>query len=117
MGLWITLILIASFLPWMSAFIKGRFILDGILSLHEILHDIKRRKCKAIVLKLDFEKAYDCVSWPFLRFVLLAKGFDGACVHRIMQLVFGGHTAVDVNVSMGQFFPNGRGLRQGDPIS
>ncbi|XP_073361748.1 uncharacterized protein [Aegilops tauschii subsp. strangulata] len=45
----------------------------------------------------DFEKAYDSVSWPFLRKFLLAKGFEGSYVHRIMQLVSGGHTAISVN--------------------
>lgn len=58
--------------PSQFDFVKGRFILDGILSLHEIMHDLKVRKTKALILKLDFEKAYDSVSWDFLRKVLLA---------------------------------------------
>ena len=103
--------------PFQSAFIKGRFILDGILSFHEIVHDLHSRGSKAVILKLDFEKAYDSVSWSFLKQVLLAKGFDGAYVHRIMQLVTGGHTAVSVNGHISNFFGNGRGLRQGAPAS
>jgi hypothetical protein len=67
-----------------TAFIKGRLIMDGALSLHEIIHELKARKSKAIVLKLDFEKAYDRVSWLFLREVLIRKGFDSGFVHRIM---------------------------------
>ena len=63
--------------PFQSAFIKGRFILDGVLCLHEIIHDLRCKNTKAVVLKLDFEKAYDSVSWSFLCQVLLAKGFDG----------------------------------------
>lgn len=53
----------------------------------------------------------------FLRDVLLSKGFDPSFVHRIMHLVAGGHTAVCVNGSVGQYFHNGRGLLQGDPLS
>lgn len=45
-----------------SAFIKGHFILDGIICLHEIVHDLKSRNSKVFILKLDFEKAYDSVS-------------------------------------------------------
>jgi hypothetical protein len=45
--------------PSQPAFIKGRLLLDGALSLHEIIHELNRRKTKAILLKLDFEKAYD----------------------------------------------------------
>jgi hypothetical protein len=48
--------------PTQTAFIKGRLLLDGALSLQEIIHELKVRKSKAILLKLDFEKAYDRVS-------------------------------------------------------
>jgi hypothetical protein len=64
---------------------------------------------------LDFKKAYDRVSWAFLRSVLSRKGFDAAVVHRLMQLVSGGQTAI--NGEVGPFFRNKRGVRQGDPIS
>ncbi|XP_071683729.1 uncharacterized protein [Lolium perenne] len=70
-----------------TAFIKGRFIHDGALALHEILHEITSKNMQAIVLKLDFEKAYDRVNWDFLKEVLLRKGFSGAYMHRILQLI------------------------------
>jgi hypothetical protein len=71
--------------PSQTAFIKGRFIQDGPLALHEIIHELKSKNLPAILLKLDFEKAYDRVNWQFLREVLLRKGFDPAYVHIIMQ--------------------------------
>jgi hypothetical protein len=100
-----------------TAFIKGRFIHDGALALHEILHEITSKNMQAIVLKLDFEKAYDRVNWDFLKEVLLRKGFSGAYMHRILQLVSGGQTAISINGEIGPFFRNKRGVRQGDPIS
>jgi hypothetical protein len=33
--------------------------------LHETLHELRRKKQKGIILKLDFEKAYDKVNWVF----------------------------------------------------
>jgi hypothetical protein len=42
-----------------NTFIKGRNIMNGVLTLHEILHETKRRGEIGVVLKLDFEKAYD----------------------------------------------------------
>ena len=45
-----------------NAFIKNRHIVDGIMSLHEILHYTHIRKRVGIFFKLDFEKAYDKVN-------------------------------------------------------
>lgn len=42
-----------------SAFVKGRQILDASPTANEMVEDIRRRKQKGIVFKLDFEKAYD----------------------------------------------------------
>jgi hypothetical protein len=100
-----------------TAFIKGRFILDGALALQEIIHEMKSKKLGDIFLKLDFEKAYDRVNWDFLTEVLRAKGFDGGTVHRILQLITGGYTAISINGEADPFFRNKRGLRQGDPFS
>ena len=38
-----------------TAFIPGRYILDGVLIVHEILHELRVRKKKGIILKFDFE--------------------------------------------------------------
>jgi hypothetical protein len=57
-----------------NAFIKGRNIMD-VLSLHEILHDTKSKKRDGIILKLDFEKANDKISWSFLFEARNKEGF------------------------------------------
>jgi hypothetical protein len=49
-----------------TAFIKGRFIQDGPLALQEIIHELKSKNLPTVLLKLDFEKAYDRVNWQFL---------------------------------------------------
>ena len=45
-----------------SSFLKGRNIMNSVMALHEILHETKRNKEVGVVLKLDFEKAYDKVN-------------------------------------------------------
>jgi len=45
-----------------SAFIKGRFILESVVAAHELVHEIVRKKECGVVLKLDYEKAYDRVN-------------------------------------------------------
>jgi hypothetical protein len=52
--------------PGQFAFLKGWFIHDGILELHEIIHEVKVRRLKSVFLKLDFQKAYDYLDWAFL---------------------------------------------------
>jgi hypothetical protein len=42
-----------------TAFIPGRQILDGVVVLHEILDGLRRSKAPRVIIKLDFEKAYD----------------------------------------------------------
>lgn len=48
--------------PCQSAFIKGRHILEGPVALGEIVHELKTKKLPAVLLKLDFKKAYDFVN-------------------------------------------------------
>lgn len=57
-----------------STFIKGRQILDGILIANELVDDAKRKKKKAVLFKVDFEKAYDSVSWDFLESMMVRMG-------------------------------------------
>jgi hypothetical protein len=42
-----------------TTFIHGRNIMNGVMALHEILHETRRMKDHGVVLKLDFKKAYD----------------------------------------------------------
>jgi hypothetical protein len=44
----------------------GRHILDGFLVLYETIHGLHRKKDDGVLLKLDFEKAYDKIMWPFV---------------------------------------------------
>ena len=57
------------------AFIKGRHILHGILILNEVVEEGKRSKKPVMIFKVDFEKAYDSVSWSFLDYMLFRLGF------------------------------------------
>ena len=58
-----------------SAFITGRFILDGLLVINEITSWARRSGKSIFRMQIDFEKAYDNVHWNFLLDILRQKGF------------------------------------------
>jgi len=58
-----------------TAFIKGRHLLHGVLVANEVIEEARRSKKSCMVFKVDFEKAYDSVSWQFLIYMLKRMGF------------------------------------------
>jgi hypothetical protein len=60
--------------PNQTTFVKGRFILESVVSAHEIIHRAVKKNEKGVILKLDYEKAYDRVSWHFLEEILVTRG-------------------------------------------
>lgn len=58
-----------------SAFVGGRNILDGVLIANEIVDGWKKAKKKGLLLKLDFEKAFDTINLGFLFSMLSNFGF------------------------------------------
>lgn len=80
-----------------SAFIKGRYILESVVVAHEIVHGISSSGEKGVILKLDYEKAYDKVSWGFLFEVLKARGFSHTWCGWMEKIVMGGSVGVNLN--------------------
>jgi hypothetical protein len=60
--------------PTQTAFLPGRNIMEVAVILRETLHELNSKKQDGIILKLDFEKAYDKVNWNFLQQTLRMKG-------------------------------------------
>ncbi|GKA26637.1 RNA-directed DNA polymerase, eukaryota, reverse transcriptase zinc-binding domain protein [Tanacetum coccineum] len=101
-----------------SAFIPGRHIHDNILIAQELLKGYKRKNgAKRCALKIDIQKAYDTVSWEFLKEVLIQFGFHPLMIQWIITYVTTSKFFICVNGEALGYFQGGRGLRQGDPIS
>jgi uncharacterized protein (DUF2132 family) len=73
---------------------QGRYILDGVVTLHEIVHELHRKKMNGAVLKIDFEKSYDKVKWSFLQQTLRMKCFSTEWRALIYKFIFGGSVVI-----------------------
>ncbi|GKU88310.1 hypothetical protein SLEP1_g2593 [Rubroshorea leprosula] len=100
-----------------SAFVGGRQLVDSVLVLNEVVDEIKKKKKPAFVFKADFEKAYDCVDWSFLDWMMESFGFGTKWRGWIMECISTARISVLVNGSPTKEFEVGKGLRQGDPLS
>ncbi|GKU90755.1 hypothetical protein SLEP1_g4707 [Rubroshorea leprosula] len=100
-----------------SAFVRGRQLVDSVLVLNEVVDEIKKKKQPAFVFKADFEKAYDCVDWAFLDWMMESFGFGTKWRGWIKECLSTARISVLVNGSPTKEFEVGKGLRQGDPLS
>jgi hypothetical protein len=69
---------------------QGHNILEGVVILRETIHEVHQKKQNGVILKIDFEKAYDKVKWSFLFQTLKMKGFSSKWISWIKSFVKGG---------------------------
>ncbi|KAJ4747435.1 RNA-directed DNA polymerase (reverse transcriptase)-related family protein [Rhynchospora pubera] len=100
-----------------AGFMKGRYILDNAVLAHEIIHDCKTSRQQGVIIKVDFEKAYDRVSWSYMDEVLTLRGFGNRWRGWIQSIFKSSLTCILFNGTPSIYFPCKRGLRQGDPLS
>lgn len=102
-----------------SSFIPGRQILDNILVYQKVLHSMRTKQGKkgCMVLKLDLEKAYDRLSWSFIRSTLREVGFSHDWIRNIMGCIETAQLAPLWKGKQLDWVKPTRGIRQGDALS
>ena len=98
-------------------FIKSRTIQDCVGWTLEYLHQCHQSKKPIVILKLDFEKAFDSVEHEFIFQILKHKGFNDRWILWVQQLLTSGSSLVLINGVPGKKFMCKKGVRQGDPMS
>lgn len=98
-------------------FIKGRQAAESILIVNEVARFLRIHQEKGIILKLDFEKAFDSINWEFLFQTMKSLGFGVKWIGWIKSLLRTSRISVLVNGSPTKEFSPSNGVRQGDPLS
>ena len=71
----------------------------------------------SMMIKIDIEKAYDRLCWPFIRDTLACTRIPMKWVNNIMHCVESSKLAILWNGKRMEWFKPTRGIRQGDAIS
>ncbi|KAK3221461.1 hypothetical protein Dsin_008486 [Dipteronia sinensis] len=99
------------------AFIKNLQILDSFVIVEEVIHKWRKSEEGGLLVKLDFEKAYDSVDHMFLKDMMEGMGFGSKWRQWIQECISSPSISVLVNGSPTPQFGVERGLRQRDPLS
>ena len=98
----------------------GRNIQDNSILAHKIFYTM-HQKCTGSVgfaaLKLDMEKAFDKVEWPFVLAIFKHFGFSDKWMNLINECISIPTFSILINSSLEGHFKSRRGLRQGGSIS
>ena len=100
-----------------TGYISGRYIGCNIRIVEDIVIYTAQNNIPGILLSIDFEKAFDSLSWSFIYDCLTRYNFGPIFISFIKTLYKGINTAVINNGYISDWFHPQRGVRQGCPIS
>ena len=100
-----------------KGFMKNRYIGECIRTLYDVLVYTERENIPGLLLMIDFEKAFDSVSWSFIEKSLAFFHFPPSII-RWFKIMYGGaNSCISFNGQYSGWFGVQRGCRQGDPVS
>ena len=100
-----------------TGFIAGRYIGENTRLIYDIMDHTEQNSLPGLLLLVDFEKAFDSVSWSFIYKVLEYFGFGQSIISWVKLFNNNAKLRINQGGNLSSFFNIGRGCRQGDPIS
>nr|CAB3264541.1 pol-like protein [Phallusia mammillata] len=90
---------------------------DATTLLRDLFHEATSRSSDSFFVSLDFQKAFDSISYTWLKLQLTRKRFPPTFVNYILSLQTTAYSHTLLNGFATTGFPIRRGVRQGDPLS
>jgi len=100
-----------------TGFIPGRYIGENTRLIYDIMQYTEENNIPGLLLLIDFEKAFDSVSWTFIEKTLEFFNFGPSIRKWIRTFQVKIRSAINQGGNLSSFFDIKRGCRQGDPIS
>lgn len=100
-----------------TGFIKGRTIVENVRIIYDVMKFTEEHTIPGMLLLIDFEKAFDSLSWNFLYKCLKFLNFGESMQQWIKVFYKDISSAVIQSGYISTFFSVNRGCRQGDPLS
>lgn len=85
--------------------------------IYDVIDVAQDKHIPGMILLIDFEKAFDSISWKFMYNTLHFFNFGPDLIKWVSVLYNGAKLCVIQNGIFSKFFEIGRGCRQGDPVS
>ena len=100
-----------------TGFIDSRFIGESTRLIYNLMHTTQQGNINGLLVLIDFEKAFDSISWDFLYSTLEYYNFPKGFIKWIQVLNNNIFASFIQCGTLSEFFPIKRGCRQGDTIS
>ena len=105
-----------------SGFLKGRFIGENVRLVIDAINMSKELNLPGLLLFCDFQQAYDCISWDYLKTILHRFGFGDYFIKWVAMLYTDDAESptsarICLNGHLSRPYVIKRGLRQGCPLS
>ena len=100
-----------------TGFVKGRYIGENTRLLYDVMKYTEDNNIPGLVMLVDFEKAFDTLSFNFIEKTFSFFNFGPMIKKWITMFLSNTKLSVQLNGFLSDVFSCGRGCRQGDPIS
>ena len=100
-----------------KGFLQGRTIADCTRLMYDIIWECEYKNKDGLILLVDFQKAFDSLSWKFINETLQKFNFGNDFIKWVNMFQKNSNSRIILNGYLSEPFNLYRGCRQGDPLS